>query len=82
MRHAMRDMSQGRGASVLVDAGTALPGGADFGRSAVVPRWWTGRDGAVFVGLGTPLWVRGFREPQAELDAAESMAAPATTGRS
>jgi competence protein ComEC len=23
--------------------------------------WWTGRDGAVLVGLGDPLWVRGWR---------------------
>jgi competence protein ComEC len=28
---------QGRSATVLVDAGTALPGGADLGRTAVVP---------------------------------------------
>jgi competence protein ComEC len=32
-------------------------------RDAGFPIWWTGRDGAVLVGLGARRWVRGFRGP-------------------
>jgi competence protein ComEC len=31
-------------------------------RAAGVSLWWTGRDGAVLVSIGEPLWVRGWRE--------------------
>ena len=32
-------------------------------RAAGIPVWWTGRDGAVLVGLGQPLVAWGLREP-------------------
>jgi len=31
-------------------------------REIAAPLWWTGRDGAVGVSLGTPLWVRGYAD--------------------
>lgn len=57
-----------------VGAGVAIVSAPRFGRfgmphASVVERvhtagasvWWTGRDGAVLVALGDPLWVRGWR---------------------
>ncbi len=37
-------------------------------RSAGVSVWWTGRDGAVLVGLGRPLTVWGYRDPGSRRD--------------
>jgi competence protein ComEC len=62
------------GASVAV---ASAPCGGRFGmphaevleraRQSELSLWWTGRDGAVLVGLGGPLAVFGFADPEAEV---------------
>ncbi len=52
----------------------------DRAREAGFPVWWTGRDGAVLIGLGDPLVAWGFTDLENTLRRPDPFAAIPTQG--